>query len=468
MNNNPPTAHSDEISLSLSDILWSILSCWRRIILVTVAAALLVGGVYALLQTRKLSDSSYVTSAKEKNAELQTAYEQDKARLNALKEYLRSQIQYQADFAQTPVFQISPYAANTMKLVFFASADENKGDTDGTTSSLSLAVLNAYRARIAQVDIMGIMFPDSPTVEDNTFDLGGALMIPLVDLDFHTMEVTIVGPGPEHLAAASAEIDRIIAEAGPEIAEKVGPHTFSKLSESTCVTQSDALILLHTDYEKRMDILMDKYTDVTTEISKLKSPSTAVVKKSQVLRSSVKKAVIGALAGFVLAVGWIFVSVALTGKVLSVKDLTNGIPVRFLGSIHSGSGKTGPAGGLDRLIAARQGMLAGKTAEEETDFIAANLQCAAGQVNSVVLIGGAHKAVMEELSRELSKKLQGMQILCGGDLLSDADAVRAYQSCEGVILVETLCASRWNQVISSYSLAAGDGKKILGAILSGK
>lgn len=469
MSDRQGISRSGEVDLRVGDIIWTILSHWRRILLISLAAALLAGGYTGVRQGLKLRDKSYVAAAKEKNAALKEAYSQDKDRLNALKEHLRSQIQFQADFADnSPMFQINPYAAHTMTLIYYAAAEGAGDELSLLAQDLSIPVLNAYRARIGQIDLMGLMFPDDQSQPAaGEFDLGGSLMTALVDPEAHTLELTIVGPGPEHLASVSAAIDKVIADSEAEITAEVAPHKIAKLSETTAIVQNDNLIRIHTDYEKRMDTLMDKYTDVTTELTKLKSPSLATVRMSQVLRSAVKKAVLGGGLTFFAALACAFIIIALRGRILSAGDMLDFLPVSYLGSVNGDPGTAGAAGKLDRLIRSRLGLIPGRTREEEADFIAANIQRSPGSAGSAALIGSADKALLEELARDLSACAGGLRVVSGGDVLSDAAAVRAYGECGAVILVETAGRSRRADLISTRNMIRGDGKKILGAILAG-
>ena len=221
---------------------------------------------------------------------------------------------------------------------------------------------------------------------------------------------------------------------------------------------------MHKEYESRMKTARDEYDDVTSELNKLKSPAALIVSRRAALKESVKKAVLGAAAGLILALAYLFLYVDLRGRILSADDLMGNLPADYLGSLNADPGR----GKLDSFIARQLGLAPGRTREQELDFIAANLTRAGAPAASAALVGGAEPALIEALARDLAPLTGELKLVPGGDLLSSAEALRAYRDSEAVIFVETVDRSGRSSVRRAFGMAAADGKKVLGSVLTGE
>ena len=229
------------------------------------------------------------------------------------------------------------------------------------------------------------------------------------------------------------------------------------------MSENPELVYMHSEYESRLKVARDQYDGVTTELNKLKSPSGLVVSARAALADSVKKAALGGAAGLILALAYLFLYADLRGRILSADDLTESLGADYLGSLNGDPGRAK----ADSFIAAQLGLLPGRTREQELDFIAANLT-RTGSIASAALVGQAEPELIRALARDLAPLTGDMKLIPGGDLLSSADALRAYRDSEAVVFVETLNRSGRAGVSRTGAMAAADGKRILGAVLTGE
>ncbi len=235
------------------------------------------------------------------------------------------------------------------------------------------------------------------------------------------------------------------------------------LAQSASVSENPELVYMHSEYESRLKVARDQYDGVTTELNKLKSPAALIVSRRAALKESVKKAVLGAAAGLILALAYLFLYVDLRGRILSADDLMGNLPADYLGSLDADPGR----GKLDSFIVRQLGLASGRTREQELDFIAANLT-RTGTIASAALVGQAEPELIRALARDLAPLTGDMKLIPGGDLLSSADALRAYRDSEAVVFVETLNRSGRAGVSRTGAMADADGKRILGAVLTGE
>ena len=448
--------------VSLNDIIWFIASRWRKILLFALAAAVLSGGFTAVSYAVKLGSGDYLESARAKNAQQKAAYQQNYDRLSSTQRHLKAQLEFQAAYTDSPLFQMDPYAVNTITTVYYASAE----------GASPMAVLAAYGARFTQIDVSEVipaadkgisgyfirysLANSSSNKEDLTVNVTGSAA--------DTMAVTVIGPTKEQAEALQALVDRAAQEAGPEIARNVAPHTLVRLARAASVSEDAELVYMHSEYESRLKVARDQYDGVTTELNKLKSPAALIVSGRAALKESVKKAVLGAAAGLILALAYLFLYVDLRGRILSADDLMGNLPADYLGSLNADLGR----GKLDSFIARQLGLAPGRTREQELDFIAANLTRAGAPAASAALVGGAEPALIEALARDLAPLTGELKLVPGGDLLSSAEALRAYRDSEAVIFVETVDRSGRSSVRRAFGMAAADGKKVLGSVLTGE
>lgn len=452
--------------ISLNDIIWFIASRWRKIIVITLAAAVLTGGFTAVSYAVKLRDRDYLDSAKAANAQQAAAYRQEHDRLSAMQSHLKSQLEYQSAYAASPLFGIDPYAVHTIRTVYYITMD------DPEDAGYSLAALTAYSAKLNQIDTTEFAAegsdPGSGGADYGLSDLFISVALPdatsYTAAMSNTMRVTVIGTSAQQAEALQAMVDNAVEDAYTEVAGTVAPHKLTKISESLILTENEDLVQMHKDFESRLKTARDEYDDVTSELKKLKSPAKLVLTARAAASDTVKKAVLGGAAGLILALAYLFLYVDLRGRILSADDLTDNVPVDFLGSLNADPGR----GKLDSFIARQLGLLPGKTREQELNFIAANLTRTGAPAASAALVGGAEPGLIGALARDLEPLAGGMKLVPGGDLLSSAEALQAYRDSEAVIFVETIDRSGRNSAARAYDMAAADGKKILGAVLTGE
>ena len=452
---------SGEKGISLNDILWFIASRWRKLIVCALAAALLTGGGTAVSYAVKLRNADYLAAAREKNARQKAVYQQNRDRLSSLQAHLKEQMEFQAAYTASPLFRMDPYAVNTITTVYHASAE----------GAPPTAVLAAYGAKLSQIDVSQVI-PSADRGLSGYFIRYSLITaaspredmtVNVTDSAAEAMTVTVIGPTMEQAEALQKLVDRTVEESAGEISQSVAPHTVTMLAQSASVSENPELVYMHSEYESRLKVARDQYDGVTTELNKLKSPSGLVVSARAALADSVKKAALGGAAGLILALAYLFLYADLRGRILSADDLTESLGADYLGSLNGDPGR----GRADSFIAAQLGLLPGRTREQELDFIAANLT-RTGAIASAALVGQAEPELIRALARDLAPLTGDMKLIPGGDLLSSADALRAYRDSEAVVFVETLNRSGRAGVSRTGAMAAADGKRILGAVLTGE
>lgn len=450
--------------VSLNDLIWFIASRWRKLLLFALIAAMLSGGATSLSHAMKLRSSEYLAAAEEKNARQEAVYQETRDRLTALQQHLRTQMDYQGAYTASPLFQMDPYAVNTVTTVYCASVEGDGGSP--------AAVLAAYGARFSQVDVSSVIPSGSDQglsryyIQFSPGNTAGRedLTIGMAGNAADTMTVTVIGPTAEQAAAIQALVDQAADEARAEIAGNVAPHTLVKLFQTVTVSENPALVSMHSEFESRLMVAREQYDGVTAELNKLKSPSKLIVSTRGALSDAVKKAVLGGVAGLILALGYLLVYAGLRNRILNADDLMGNLSADYLGSLNADPGR----GRLDSFIVRQMGMLPGKTREQELDLIASNLTRDGAPASSAALVGGAEPEVIRALARDLTPLVGELKLVPGGDLLTSAEALRAYRDCEAVIFVETVGRSGRSSVARTGAMAAADGKKVLGAILTGE
>ena len=103
--------------------------------------------------------------------------------------------------------------------------------------------------------------------------------------------------------------------------------------------------------------------------------------------------------------------------------------------------------------------------ETVCSVVAANVMNYAGDAKQLLLITSDSGVNLEAVKDDIAPVLTGLTVTAGGNLDSQADAIRKAASCDAVILVEKRKGSSFSGIERELDIVRSLDKKVLGCIV---
>lgn len=458
MNTTGSILRSENASISLRDLFWSVTAKWRQIVCLTLLITLLFAGYKGVSSYSSLSDPATVHAIEESNESAQKAYESNKSVLESRIDTVSQLIDQENEYEQNSLlFSIDPYNVSVSEKTYYIDTDYTiLPGSSFQNPNYSVQVVNAYKAVINSIAI-------EPILGQKTSDKRDIFLTVTVDPEHGLFSVRTIGADPDQAVRIMEEADKAIQSAAQSIRSDVHDHQISCIAETQYQAVSEELYQLHEDHQSRLKSLTKGLADAVAEYESLKVPQLEPITTRISIKGIVKFAIFGFVIGAVLSVLLYAVPFILRNAVASPDDMARRYNAATLGMFTDGR----KANRIDRSIASHRGLV-DLPAEKAAALSAANIRQVAGDNRKILLAGDVKKESIAELSRHLSPQLEGFELLCGGNICEDPDSVCALSACDALILVEELGVSRHDTIVREADKAFRLGKPVLGFILNGK
>ena len=179
-----------------------------------------------------------------------------------------------------------------------------------------------------------------------------------------------------------------------------------------------------------------------------------------------KFAVVGGVAGAVIAAMYLAVVGIMAGKVLSSAQLCEAVQCEFFGFWPRGRKRAFAF--IDRWVEGMAGNAASKvSAETAKNLVLANAALACGSGKKIMLCGGAEEAIVAAVAAELKAQMPEVSVISGGTVDCDPAVVRGLAECDAVILIEQVNRSAMAAAVQLKSRAKALNKPIIGCVVIG-
>ena len=149
----------------------------------------------------------------------------------------------------------------------------------------------------------------------------------------------------------------------------------------------------------------------------------------------------------------------MTDGIYAAKDLRNRYKLRVLGTLPAKK-----AGGIDASLRKMEGR-----ASEEDDktygLIAANVRSFMGDAGKILVAGCASADAFNRVAEKLVAELGDCQVVKGGNLLEDAEALEKLSDADAVVFVEECKVSKYSQVELELEKAKDLQKEVIGCVV---
>lgn len=475
-----------EQEIDLKDLMFAVLRKWRPIILIAIVFAVLLGGMKGVSGLKQIKDSGYLASKQQEYDNSMEQYEISKESLEKEVENIKTSLESQNEYMEKSVLMnINPYDEYVTAAAFYVGTDYQimpgmAYQNPNTASS----IMQAYMSMIQNGDMYQYVLNGMSDPLDRRYLQELVTVTP--NLENNMFDIRVISSSEEGASSIMELIMNSLNEYSQVITQAIGPHTLKVMSSSarpgTDMAQTPEAMetagipgvytTVDLELEKqqqeqsvRIAELNQSLADKTKELSELKAPSISLPSKGGVVKSAVKYTVLGGVLGGFLSVFFICVAFLMSDKLGSDKELRRRYGLMVLGMFDSGDKKK-PFAFVDRFLDRLEGT-AGRKMDRETvcSVVAANVMNYAGDAKQLLLITSDSGVNLEAVKDDIAPVLTGLTVTAGGNLDSQADAIRKAASCDAVILVEKRKGSSFSGIERELDIVRSLDKKVLGCIV---
>lgn len=460
----------DPQTVFLKDLIFVTVRAWRRILVVAIAFAVVLGAVgvakglggdngVEAQQAYQSSMANYQTAKAEYDAQINE--QQDAlANLENSLEASPSQLQRQQDYLeQSILMQIDPYSfyRGTAKFYVDTNNDSSEDGVANHTAAVCALYSNMLDARgletlanqlqmhrkyLAEVVSVGYEGQILTINVNNVTQKDAEELLKLLVDELKSYHSIISASVEEHKLQLVSSYFYNVMDANLVTKQKTEREKMAALKQS----QEDA--------KASVETAKSELSRLQAERDQLREPTMAVSGgKAAALKKGVIYAFVGAVLGVFVVAAVACVAHIAGEKVYSVRTLRNRVGVKVLGSISDDKKKCA----VDRWI----DKLEGRCIDEKQDVLAALVR---GQCTGNVLVAGsAGTQILESVVSSLERA--GVKAVGHGSLLNSVQAVETLRSCDCVLLVEKCGISRYSLIEQEIDMVDSVGKQLLGCVV---
>lgn len=450
----PNSTYEQEIDLK--DLMFVVLHKWRPILLAAVVLAVVLGGYKAVSVYRQQNDAEVIKESEESYQEELKVYEKTKETCEREIENLLTDIDNQQKYLEESILMnMSAYDVWEADTELFVKTDyvimpnmvyQNVDYTN--------TILRAYKSALTNTEFL----------DDIAKKVGieTRYLKELIDITAADNLITIKVKHNEEKAARTLMKDILngVEASQTKIAESIGEHTVSTVNSSigsmvdldlanTQKTERDRLIQLNDSLETKQ-----------TELEELEEPEKAVTSATAAIRSGVKYAVLGGVLGAFLVIFYVCVAFLMSDKLYSEKELRNRFKLKVLGVLPAGK----KAKGIDAWLNRLEGRACGEESQEYS-LIAANIRNYAEEAGTLLVAGNAHEELIKTVAGRIAEELGNVEVVAGGDMLQNVNALKTLPEVDGVILVEQCRVSSYGRIELEVEKILDLQKEVVGCVV---
>lgn len=423
--------NKDTRVIYFSDLFFSVLYAWRKILIVALVFALLTGGVQTVLNRNAHRAESSVLSEDTllKIAELENKLEVNQVRITALESYLSNSL----------IMNMNPYQVYQATANIYVETEEPE-----TTTAVIWAYQSFLRSCTASSDF-------SQTMNIHADYLSELVTCQIVEGAGNLLTITT-----SYSDAAGAEQLLSVLLSGvngttARLNQEIAPHSIRIISYPTVLKANQTLQKQQSEYAITLDTLK---TEQETMEAELKSIST--IPAVQTFTNPVVMAIVGAVVGAFLMICIVIVTHLASDKVYSARTLKNRTDLRVLGRMPAGKRCK-----LDKWLC----KLEKRACEPTLAATAANIRNYCNGAQHLLVTGSSTEQVQAVV--QIVREQTAMTITCCDSLLRDVAALEALPNCDAVLLVETCHKSTYADINASMQLVTDQKKALVGCLLLG-
>jgi hypothetical protein len=477
-----------EQEINLKNLIFYALYRWRVIMAVGIVCAVLAGGYKLAGGIRSMGNQTEVQEAMEQYEEDQDSYERQKALYEQDIALLQENLKQQNDYMENSVLmRINPYAAAAAHADIMIKTEDNRSLPNedknvDPADSLVKVYGEAASSMINWEKMAQEMQTDPAYLRELLF----------VDMDYDSNSISL-NVYHEDEAVADQILGEILGQLEAFSASENGhldKHSITIVNRNTSqhvniTNASDkgksSLLDVQKAVRDSITAAQKTLTDRQKLLKDLNEPSKpASSSMKSILKSGIKFGIIGLVLGICLAGFCYCLIFVLDSKVYSAEDMKDQFGLQILGTLPMAE-KTGLFSFIDKILERIEGTSYRPAENLVYERAAVNLKnyvegsnsdtTAEASVGKKILVTGtcsteSSAAVAAKLDSFLKEDQSNrIELITGGDLCDDTEALRKLASCDGMILVEQRGQSRFNAIRNEIELASSLKKSVYGCII---
>ncbi len=463
-----------EQEINLGKVFYRIFRDWRKIFVLALIIAVLLGSGNFVLKRIKTTSSEYMQKAEESyNRELvahRALGETLQAELTNLEESRQKQEEYNAN---SILMKINPLREFNASLQLYVSTDyQIVPELTYQNIDLSNRILRSYVTYMANGDMYQHILKNLST----PVELRYLQEVFSVLSDYDNRMVTLNVRGVD--AAFCEEVLSLALEGiqakQQELIASIGTHDLNAINQSAY----EAVNLDLDTFQKNnlqmisaLSIQMQEKAEELTDWELTPEPEQEYT-IVEIIKSSIKMMIIGFIVGAVVIAVYIAFRYIATDKLQDSKELKDRFGLRVIAQLPK-TPKKRLWVGIDRMFAKMAGLLVKESEVKQLAQVAAMSMSAEladekANKNSVNLVFTGN-VVKEEIEKilEMMKWESGYSVKSAASILNDSAAVTEVNAADYVVLVEKQEESSCTQIESELEQLKAWKKKVLGVIVLG-
>lgn len=496
----------DEITIDIRDCIRRILLKWRVICVCMLLGALVMGAVGAMRSYRSVRAekvSGEVSEAEESLAsesEFQEAEEalssreiREVAAAVQLYETYYEELASSLTYMQNSVrMQLDPNCVPTLVLQYYIDTDYQVVYPILDEKDMTSNIINSLISRMDTTTIYERVAAELEGEPESSY------VQELISLGYSNdlLTITVLGLDQEYCEAIAEVLKNVVEEELDELQTLYGEFDITLISErfseevntsllssqqsqvtsmNNIRTSINNLTSSMTDDQKTYYyLLLDQTTeenpDVETEEEEMEEEESAASENTSVQWINLKYIFLGLLAGAFLAVVWYGLLYILSPRLRVSGDMKDVYGVRVLGVLPGNQKEASSRSRLDRWIRSLFDRGAGDLSEEERlRMICAEVRITAqkASMKNVYLTGTGSmdqmEAIAQRLCGELGDEIESIRL--GKSVVCDPESLETLAASDGVVLIEQIDSSRYDDVKRECELCALNHVSVIGSVV---
>lgn len=416
MDTNNYNYYEEEEEISLVDLIAYVFRHLKKMLIVSVVVALVVGGLLGYKKSRNNVVNNDIDTFLVSKESLDKKLEETNEELN---NYLINN-----DF-----FGLTPYNSVQARALYYVDVDS---DADYVAS-----LIKTYIAKLTSSDVLAEIakkYNISEVYVSDYISVYSHISNNQVDKDNNLIDINVYYSDEEIANSILTDLESKLLSYNDELSSSIGTNKLTLVSENVYKGFNNNIVSVQKDKISYINGLVTSITDIQKQLNTL---STSETNDVSFKKTFVKYGVAGFVGAFFVLCVYYALAFIFSDKVYSANEFKDKTKIKVLGNLT-----------FDK-INSKYINLINKLEKRPTindyELIASNIK-AYGNINRVLISGNLEDSIKEDIVSNLKKLLKNVEIISCGSLLTDSNAVNELGSVDSVILLAKCNKSSYKTV----------------------
>ncbi len=410
MDNNNYNYYEEEEEISLVDLIAYIFRHLKKMLIVSVVVALVLGGLLGYKKSRgnaTIEDddlNSYLVSKEVFDEKIKESNEN-------LNDYLIN-----SDF-----FSLTPYNSVQAKALYYVEV------YDSSNVDYTASLIKTYIAKLTSDDVLSRLaskYNINEVYISDYISVYSHINNNQVDKDNNLIDINVYYFDEEVANGILNDLENQLLSYNDELSSSIGTNKLTLVSENVYKGFNNDVVSIQKGKVNFINELVTSITDTQKQLNSLyTSESTNNVSFKKVF---VKYGVIGFVGAFFVMCVYYALVFIFSGKVYSADEFKDKTKIKVLGNLTFDKTNSKYIGWINKLEK--------RPTSNDYDLIVSNIN-AYGDTKKVLISGDLEDGVKQDIVSNLKKLLKNIEVISSGSLLTDYIAINKIDGVDSVILL---------------------------------